>query len=180
MLTKSHIGAIGKDGTAGIDASLRSLTLWARRDPFLAEEVAFNAVKTIGILAPQSKGSDRQTINTTVREIDRQTINTTIRDIDTAQYGIVTVFLCHVVLWVFSTVSPEARKSHLRERLARDAEVTGGFGFMDVMNSALNDHNREGDSPKVLFRSAAEMLTRLGTWGASLNMALLLHKRSEM
>jgi hypothetical protein len=31
-----------------------------------------------------------------------------------------------------------------------------------------------------IFKSAAQSLTHLGTWGAALNLALLLHRRAEM
>jgi hypothetical protein len=37
----------------------------------------------------------------------------------------------------------------------------------------------EGD-PRIVMRRAAETLSRLGTWGASLNLALLLHQRAKM
>jgi len=168
-------GAIGKDGSAGIASSVSSLTAWARRDPFLSEQVALNAVKTIVLLAPRKSGESGDNIDMIGQA--------GVRDIDTAQYGIITVFLCHVVLWVFSGVSPIDKKQRLLDLLGRDREVRTSW-FMSVLERGLGvsgtDGNFAEDAPKILFRSAAEMLTRLGTWGASLNLALLMHKRSEM
>lgn len=61
-----------------------------------------------------------------------------------------------------------------------------GLGLGGDGDGALSDPESKRPSdldpretPKIMFRSAAEMLARLGTWGASLNLALLLHKRSE-
>lgn len=60
--------------------------------------------------------------------------------------------------------------------------------FYGVLKSVMSietpsgqpDSSTKGDAPKLLFKSAAEMLTQLGTWGASLNLALLIHRRAEM
>lgn len=153
---------------------MAALTSWARRDPYIAEQVALNAVRTIVLLAP-SKSSERE----------RNEQGGEIKDIDTAQYGIITVFLCHVILWVFASVSPSDRKKLLLAAIERDSDLRMSR-FMPVVRRGLGldvEARKGGDEredPKILFRSAAEMLTRLGTWGASLNLALLVHKRSEM
>jgi hypothetical protein len=39
---------------------------------------------------------------------------------------------------------------------------------------------RKKDVLGNIFKSAAQSLTHLGTWGAALNLALLLHRRAEM
>jgi len=61
-------------------------------------------------------------------------------------------------------------------------EVMKSNPFLDVLRAGLGvDIEERGNrGEKMLFRSAAEMLTRLGTWGASLNLALLVHRRAEM
>jgi hypothetical protein len=160
---------------------MAALTSWARRAPDVAEQVALNAVKTIMFLAPATKG-DREKENKggcKLIEVGE------VRNIDTAQYGIITVFLCHVILWVFSSVSPEDKRQHLLDMILRDG-IVGESWFLGVVKKGLGLEIADGtvtegrEAPKVIFRSAAEMLTRLGTWGASLNLALLLHKRSEM
>jgi hypothetical protein len=149
--------AIGKDGTSGTPQAMANLSNWAKRSPQHAQEVALNAANTIVSLAPK-KGMD-----------------------DTAPYSLITLFLCHVVLWAFARVSPRERKVDFLEMVEKD-EAMKSNPFLDVLRAGLGvDIEERGNRrEKVLFRSAAEMLTRLGTWGASLNLALLVHRRAEM
>lgn len=153
--------AIGKDGTAGMSQAMSNLRIWAMRSPRIAETVAFNAVQTIVSLAP----------------------NRTTRD-HGAQYSIITLFLCHVVLWVFASVSTQSEKQQLLTNVAAN-EGLRSSRFVSVLRCSLSldtnsDVSRRSDAPKLLFKSGAEMLTQLGTWGASLNLALLIHSRAEM
>jgi hypothetical protein len=134
---------------------MANLSNWAKRSPQHAQEVALNAANTIISLAPK-KGMD-----------------------DTAPYSLITLFLCHVVLWAFAHVSPRERKVDFLEMVEKD-EVMKSNPFLDVLRAGLGVDERGSRGEKALFRSAAEMLTRLGTWGASLNLALLVHRRAEM
>jgi hypothetical protein len=136
---------------------MANLSNWAKRSPQHAQEVALNAANTIISLTPK-KGMD-----------------------DTAPYSLITLFLCHVVLWAFACVSPRERKVDFLEMVEKD-EAMKSNPFTDVLKAGLGvDIEEKGNrGDKVLFRSAAEMLTRLGTWGASLNLALLVHRRAEM
>jgi hypothetical protein len=166
------------DGFAGISNSVAALTSWAKRAPSVAQDVALNAVKTIILLAPSRSGEKKR---------DQEEIRErgSVKDIDTAQYGIISVFLCYVVLWVFATVSPKEERQKLLDMIIRDDNAQASE-FMAILQKGLGfeiESQRVVDrpeAPKILFRSAAEMLTKYGTWGASLNLALLLHKRSEM
>jgi hypothetical protein len=136
---------------------MANLSNWAKGSPQHAQEVALNAANTIISLAPK-KGMD-----------------------DTAPYSLITLFLCHVVLWAFARVSPQELKVDFLEMVEKD-EVMKSNPFLDVLRAGLGvDIEERGNRvEKMLFRSAAEMLTRLGTWGASLNLALLVHRRAEM
>jgi hypothetical protein len=165
--------AIGKLGTDGIAQAMTNLTNWARRSPRIAEEVAYNAVRTIVSLAP-TKGTHEDDI----------------RNTDTAPYSIITLFLCHVVLWVFSNVCPYEQKFRFL-RIVAENEVLRSSAFFAVLRRALaldegtiTAQNKvpteKNDAPNILFKCGAEMLTRLGTWGASLNLALMIHQRAEM
>jgi hypothetical protein len=66
------------------------------------------------------------------------------------------------------------------------ATLKRSFGFDQHGKESSGTTRQEGEGRNVngeealLFRSAAEMLTRLGTWGCSLNLALLLHERAKM
>ncbi|KAH9207191.1 fungal-specific transcription factor domain-containing protein [Leptodontidium sp. 2 PMI_412] len=151
--------AIGKDGTAGIAQAISNLSSWARSSPNNAEQVAQRAVRAILSLSPP--------------EIP-------VGQIDTAPYSLIAVFLCHVILWVFVRVSTPEQKLHLLQRLELDSEL-GRSSLISLLRSDLGIDEGDGKvHKKVLFRSGAEMLTRLGTWGASLNLALLLQRRAEM
>lgn len=66
------------------------------------------------------------------------------------------------------------------------ATLKHGFAFENyekesekTIRQGSKDRNGNGEEA-LLFRSAAEMLTRLGTWGCSLNLALLLHERARV
>jgi hypothetical protein len=151
---------------------------WARKSPQLAEQVVSHAIKTIIMLAPGKDNGEGG-----------------IRNIDTAPYSLITIFLCHIVVWAFAKVAPYSQKSELIEAILRNTELRStalfatlqrSFGF-DRRNGKLSKTTRQENesqnghgSEAALFRSAAEMLTRLGTWGGSLNLALLLHERAEM
>jgi hypothetical protein len=152
--------AIGKDGTAGISQAMSNLRRWARKSPRIAENVAFNAVRTIVSLAP-------------IRKIDDHS----------APYSIIMLFLCHVVLWVFTSVSSQAEKQNLLDTIAANGELYSSHFFSVLKSSLSSDGDSNGlnktDAPKLLFKSGAEMLTQLGTWGASLNLALLIHRRAD-
>jgi hypothetical protein len=129
--------------------------------PRIAENVAFNAVRTIVSLAP----------NHNIHE-------------DSAPYSIVTLFLCHVILWAFVNVSAASQRQQLLDRVAENKDLHSSR-FFNVLKNSLwlgtdDVGERNTDAPKLLFKSGAEMLTQLGTWGASLNLALLIHRRAEM
>jgi hypothetical protein len=141
--------------------AMSNLSRWAKKSPRIAQNVAFNAIKTIVSLAP----------------------NRSIHD-DSAPYSIITLFLCHVVLWVFANVSPQSEKEQLLHKVAENGELFSSH-FYRVLRSSMslgtdNYGTRKTEAPKILFKSGAEMLTQLGTWGASLNLALLIHRRAEM
>jgi hypothetical protein len=140
-----------------MSSAMLGLSRWARTSPSTAEGVAFNAVRTIVSLAP-GQGDGRGDSGD-----------------DGAPYSIIALFLCHVVLWVYASVSTEAEKRRL-VGIVDVVEGLRGSEFVEVLKRALEERGE----PKVLFKSAAEMLTKLGTWGAALNLALLIHKRAEM
>jgi hypothetical protein len=170
--------AIGKEGAAGSERAFAKLTRWARKSPQLAEQVVCHAIKTIIMLAPGKDNGEGG-----------------IRNIDTAPYSLITIFLCHIVVWAFANVALQTQKLRLFEMISRTPELRS-TAFVTTLQRSFGLDEYEGQPSKTtmqesenqngpgseaaLFRSAAEMLTRLGTWGCSLNLALLLHKRAEM
>lgn len=170
--------AIGKGGNAMIAPAMLRLSAWMNADPRKAEAAAIEAVNTIERILwfqkrqqPGLKGAERT--------------------VDASPYNIITLFLCYVLLWAVTTVARQEQTHELRQAL-RDALLNreGAFrsrSLQQVMLAALNlqndglVHDNPGSgSPKALFKHAAQVLTRFGDWGCSLNLALLLHWRSEM
>ncbi|KAE9371442.1 hypothetical protein N431DRAFT_410158 [Stipitochalara longipes BDJ] len=172
--------AIGKEGAAGSIRAFAKLTKWARRSPQLAEQAVCHAIKTIVMLAPGKNGKGG------------------IRNIDTAPYSLITIFLCHIVVWAFANVASDSQKLQLFDIVSQNVELRSTAFFATLQRSlwvegdwahALRKEVQEGDdqieqdsaaAANLLFRSAAEMLIRLGTWGGALNLALLLRERAEM
>lgn len=157
---------------------MTNLTDWAIESPQKAEEVAHKAVKIIVFL--NSK-----------RERYEEDAHLT----DTIPYNLITIFLCHVVLWVYANVATPASKLHLLETVAANDILHSSPFFAILANGLSADHDSVVDSghqvdaavrrsgndfSRTLFKSAAEMLAQFATWGAALNLALLLHNRAEM
>ncbi|KAL0764365.1 hypothetical protein CaCOL14_013000 [Colletotrichum acutatum] len=100
-------------------------------------------------------------------------------------YSIFGVFLNHVLQWAFLKSSPETLKSHLRRHLRDNdfsyhgqgmSELTGilDFGLSSADPAVINR-----DRSHLVLMQAAQNLALLGTWGASLNLALLLQLRAK-
>jgi hypothetical protein len=173
--------AIGKEGTTGSARAFAKLTKWARKTPHLAEQVVCHAIKTILMLAP---GEDH--------------MEGGIRNIDTAPYSLITIFLCHIVVWAFANVAIQSQKVQLLDVVSKSMDVRStpffatlkrSLGFdgnaaqrMRMTGQEHEDQNEQNSTAaaNLLFRSAAEKMIRLGTWGAALNLAQLLHERAEM
>ncbi|KAI3550005.1 hypothetical protein CABS03_08660 [Colletotrichum abscissum] len=100
-------------------------------------------------------------------------------------YSIFGIFLNHVLQWAFLKSSPETLKSHLREHLRDMAFSYHGRGMSEL--SGILDFGLSSANPTVVNRDrshlvlmqAAQNLALLGTWGASLNLALLLQLRAK-
>lgn len=78
-----------------------------------------------------------------------------------------------------------SQKLRLLEYVSRNSDLGNNVFLAVLKRGFLNENgqigtNEGGGEPKVFFRSAAEMLTRLGTWGGSLSMAKLIHERSKI
>lgn len=166
--------ALGKSGAAGIAPAMASLSRWITNNPEFQGN-ALTAIQTINSLTPASAFEPH---------IGRN-------DINASPYSILAFFLCHIVLWAFASVATSSQKQELQRAIEIDAGLNAS-AFCAVMKRALRESDVLGgqdssdrrrsysDAPKILFRSAAEVLMRLGTWGSSLSLAMLLHQRAKM
>jgi hypothetical protein len=176
--------AIGKSGPSGIPPAMSSLLLNATVSPRATIEAALMSLKMIHKLTPRRPGSPPS--NEAYNEIDGE---------DTGPFGIVTLFISHMVLWAFMSVARQAQKIELM-RMAESDEALKEAAILIVIKRIIGPVTEpvpsppqsigsyanaiSGASPMLVFRNAADVLTRMGTWGASLNMALLLHFRATM
>lgn len=160
--------SLGKNGKEGILAATANLRLWMNSDPQTAEDIVHTAIKTIEHLATKRF------------------------DLAVSEQSIIAIFLCYVLVWLFVNIASHETRRKLLERFARDEGISkcpqlahikreleserGGFGVGDDENFNIP---RMEVSWSIL-RSAAQALAQIGTWGAALNLALLLQRRSEI
>ncbi|KAE9365869.1 hypothetical protein N431DRAFT_385817 [Stipitochalara longipes BDJ] len=164
--------AIGKDGNTGIPEAMSNLHHWVQTSPRVAEQLTYACSKTIATplsaLVPKVLGPTA------------------------CEQATIAIFLCHVVVWIFASVASPLQKESLSARL-RENEELWKSPQIQALKQALEfrDGNagrgegapammRRKDELGNIFKSAAQSLTHLGTWGAALNLALLLHRRAEM
>jgi len=87
-------------------------------------------------------------------------------------------------------VCPYEQKYSFLRNVAEN-EILRSSAFFEVLRRALALDEEsiaaqkkgppyKNNAPNILFKCGAEMLTRLGTWGASLNLALMMLQRAEM
>lgn len=97
-------------------------------------------------------------------------------------YSILGVFLSHVVIWIIIKIGQDMRRDQLRDILDKKANTSAEFAHSDlktVLDLALSRSDSGVDGCSAVLRHAANMLTGMGTWGVSLNLALLLQLRSK-
>lgn len=164
--------AIGKDGPDGIKPAINRLKVWSL-DGYFASASWSSVVQDT---KSQAFIGAVEAINTISSIANRPSAQAAV------PYSLIGLFLAHVLLWGFAmTTSPES-KQLLRQHVSQ-LSLTGPIAgqLSSVLESSLSANPTPGfDAPCSIFKHAAYSLTRLGTWGASLNMALLLHKRSEL
>ncbi len=97
------------------------------------------------------------------------------------------------MVWIFASVASPWQKESLASRL-KENEKLWNSPRINALKQALEYNEEVGGlngegGPRApsrkdvlgnIFKSAAQSLTQLGTWGAALNLALLLHRRAEM
>lgn len=159
---------LGKNGKAGIAAAMPKLCRWMNEDPQITEDIVHTAIRTIEHLAAN---------RFMVSAFEQSTI---------------AMFLCYVLIWLFVNLASREKRLHLLSRFAHDAEIwkrpqlaliRRELGIeKDVIwsNSGGNSDRSSAELSWGVLRSAAQSLTEVGAWGAALNLALLLQRRSEI
>lgn len=164
--------AIGKDGPDAISAAMSQLSRWNQASPRHTLQAAYRALRLINSLHPRnSSGAAKLAIVC-----------------DTGPHRIIAFFLCYVTFWAFVGTADEAQKLALLEMLDDDEEVSQSFlmtTFRQILLSQSVTTDAGGtmtrkDATRLVFKNASDGLTRMGTWGCALNLAVLLHARAEM
>lgn len=181
----------------GVEPALRRHQFRTREDHELAVDMAVRAAEAIMEVNRDVNGAD-----ILGRGIGGDETPGGVRAgmVDTGAYGAVLLMVSHVVLWLFAQVADRSQKEHLMSRLQgyrtptdsgflnilgielaanEDLPSTSGMGYEGVQNNGGKDQQNIYRPSRALFRSAAETLTKFGTWGVALDMALLLHFRAE-
>ncbi|OBR05655.1 C2H2 type zinc finger domain protein [Colletotrichum higginsianum IMI 349063] len=159
--------ALGKDGPQGVQTGL------SRLQTFFAKGYAGH-FRTTPNPPPESLDLFARVIADSVSIMGSQALQAT------APYSIFGVFLSHVFLWAVTKTSPEALKAQLGTRLCEMGASSAAVGeseLREVLELALSAE--DGDRSRGVLVHAAQSLVRLGTWGASLNLALLLQIRAN-
>jgi hypothetical protein len=101
---------------------------------------------------------------------------------ESSPYDVIGLFLCHVIIWSIACVASPQQKSLIIQGLQNADGISVAMqevieaGFAQVNNL----HESGLGSPRLIFRHAIQSLVQLGTWGASSNLALLLHLHPSM
>jgi hypothetical protein len=97
---------------------------------------------------------------------------------ESAPYDVIGLFLSHVVLWAIAKVANISLKSDIVERLKVQPNLSSEVcefidaGFVD------RSPGYSAAEPELILKHAIQSLVQNGTWGASSNLALLLHHTS--
>jgi hypothetical protein len=152
---------------------MSSLRHWVQASPRIAEQLTYACTKIIAT-----------PLSTLVPKVLAPTA---------CEQATIAIFLCHVVVWIFASVASPLQKESLAVRLKENEELWKSsqiVAFKQAIEYCEEGGGLRGEGGSQLlskkdmlgniFKSAAQSLTHLGTWGAALNLALLLHRRAEM
>lgn len=156
--------AIGRSGTSKIHEAMSNLSNWARLSPQSLDAVLL-CIETIDSLAPVNYNSSAD---------KRSAVRYSIP-------SIITVFLCHISLWAFINVAGREQKQKLMHLIETNYKIKPSH-FTAVVKRVLIENGEDGtncmasssDASRLIFRSAAEMLTRMdGYLGCSFGYGCL-------
>lgn len=142
--------SLGKSGPADAEAAVDRLRTWTIRCPDQAATALEDALKCISIILAH--------------------------DGESGPYDLIGLFLCHVVVWALAHAMPPSQK----DKMVRQLQINKAIlpSVMEVVEAGFVQDDRTENSSQasqLIFRHAVQALVQLGTWGASSNLALLLH-----
>ncbi|KZM27963.1 DNA binding [Ascochyta rabiei] len=143
--------SLGRSGPADAEAARTKLSAWIHQCPEQAARAVEDAATCISLIMCNEGESD--------------------------PYDVIGLFLCHVVVWSFAHAASAHQKGFILRQLQDKPGVSPAVLEVIQAGFAHDDStdDSEVDAPQLVFRHAIQSLVQLGTWGASSNLALLLH-----
>ncbi|KAF3041897.1 hypothetical protein E8E12_005698 [Didymella heteroderae] len=141
---------LGKSGPADSAAAMTRLKVWIAQHPDQVATALEDALKCISIALANNGESD--------------------------PYDLIGLFLCHIIIWAFAHALPLFEKNNMVRQLQGNEAILQSV--LEVFEAGFLQNDRTDNAvkaPQLIFRHAIQSLVRLGTWGASSNLALLLH-----
>lgn len=142
---------LGRSGPASTRAAMKRLSSWMAQHPQEASRVVEDASICISIVMCNEGESD--------------------------PHDIIGLFLCHVVIWSIANTATSYQKDQAFRTLCHSSNISSSL--LEVVEAGFSPSGADGsiefDAPQLIFRHAIHALVRLGDWGASANLALLLH-----
>ncbi|KAJ4983544.1 C2H2 type zinc finger domain protein [Stagonosporopsis vannaccii] len=142
---------LGKSGPTGTSAAMSRLSSWIVQHPEDASRVVEDASVCISIVMSNKGESD--------------------------PYDIIGLFLCHVIVWSFVNAAPPCQKERTITLMRDNPNILQSV--LAVVEAGLESGNNTSaddfHASQLIFRHAVHALVQLGDWGASANLALLLH-----
>jgi hypothetical protein len=111
-----------------------NLTKWARTSPEPAEHVVSHAIRTIILLDPGKDNGEGGTRNT-----------------DTVPYSLITIFLCHIIVWAFAKVAASPQKLRFLETISENREITS-TAFLATLKHSFTFEKHGKESSKTVRR----------------------------
>jgi hypothetical protein len=161
--------AIGKDGPGGMEYAMNCLAAWST-DATPQTPTGSSSNQDISPSLVAASESIKIIVSTMESKSSQMAVPSSI----------ISLFISHVVLWAFSKTARFEAKEQLSLLVYREADQTT-MQLANLLSPALfQDLQVLAEEHQLIFKHAALQLAKLGTWGASLNLALLLQKRSEI
>lgn len=172
-------GVLGKGGTGNIAEAMHNLSLWS--------EAGICVSKTDDAGSATNQGGEYSSSDVStafygaISDLVSMTEEPSLQS--AVPFSIISVFLNYVSLWSIAKVASVSLQEQLAKGLDRHIVSSTPIAteLKHVLKAALSGSQKQNEGVEkmdAIFRHAAEALIHMGTWGASLNLALLLHRRS--
>ncbi|KAF2033940.1 hypothetical protein EK21DRAFT_57555 [Setomelanomma holmii] len=140
---------LGRSGSTDARIAMARLSAWVARDHEQTYEVVESAARCIAFIMANGD--------------------------ETAPYDVIGLFLSHVAIWAIAKATTNLQRVEISKRLQQNGKISVEVcEFVEAGFVAPTPNGSAGD-PQLILKHAIQVRVRLGTWGTSSNLALLLH-----